>query len=75
MLRTKRDRVSCWAKTPFPKPLSKSGLKEWRAVATRYEQTAHSFLGVLSLAATCDWLRVCTRINPLLRLGLCHEPA
>jgi hypothetical protein len=20
-------------------------------------------------------LRVCTRINPLLRLGLCHEPA
>jgi hypothetical protein len=20
-------------------------------------------------------LRICTRINPLLRLGLCHEPA
>ena len=32
-------------------------LKEWRAVATRYEKTARSFLGVLSLAATCDWLR------------------
>jgi transposase len=32
-------------------------LKEWRAVATRYEKTARSFLGVLSLAATFDWLR------------------
>jgi transposase len=43
-------------------------LKEWRAVATRHEKTARSFrrppgpssasfLGVLSLAATCDWLR------------------
>src|SRR3712207_2292042 len=32
-------------------------LKEWRAVATRYEKTARSFLGLLSLAATCDWLR------------------
>jgi transposase len=32
-------------------------LKEWRAVATRYEKTAHSFLGVLSLAAALDWLR------------------
>src|SRR3712207_4319586 len=31
-------------------------LKEWRAVATRYEKTARSFLGILSLAATCDWL-------------------
>ena len=27
-----------------------------------------------SLAAEFN-LRVCTRINPLLRLGLCHEPA
>src|SRR5215204_5982784 len=33
-------------------------LKEWRAVATRYEKTARSFLGVLSLAATADWLKV-----------------
>jgi transposase len=32
-------------------------LKEWRAVATRYEKTARSFLGVLSLAATVDWLK------------------
>ncbi|WP_090561087.1 IS5 family transposase [Belnapia rosea] len=32
-------------------------LKEWRAVATRYEKTATSFLGVLCLAATVDWLR------------------
>jgi transposase len=32
-------------------------LKEWRAVATRYEKTAVSFLGVLALAATADWLR------------------
>jgi transposase len=32
-------------------------LKEGRAVATRYEKTAHSFLGVLCLAATADWLK------------------
>src|SRR6187549_2483698 len=32
-------------------------LKEWRAVATRYEKTAHSFLGVLCLAATADRLK------------------
>ncbi len=32
-------------------------LKEWRAVATRYEKTAASFLGVLHLAASLDWLR------------------
>src|SRR5689334_2809487 len=31
-------------------------LKEWRAVATRYEKTARSFLGILCLAATADWL-------------------
>ena len=33
-------------------------LKEWRAVATRYEKTAHSFLGALCMAATMDWLKV-----------------
>ena len=33
-------------------------LKEWRAVATRYEKTAASFLGVLCLAAAQDWLKV-----------------
>lgn len=32
-------------------------LKEWRAVATRYEKTATSFTGVLCLAATLDWLK------------------
>jgi transposase len=32
-------------------------LKEWRAVATRYEKTKASFLGVLCLAATTDWLK------------------
>ena len=32
-------------------------LKEWRAVATRYEKTAASYLGVLCLAATMDWLK------------------
>src|SRR3712207_1036343 len=33
-------------------------LKEWRAVATRYENTARSFLSVLCIAATADWLKV-----------------
>jgi transposase len=33
-------------------------LKEWRAVATRYEKLARSFLGVLHLAAAADWLRL-----------------
>ena len=32
-------------------------LKEWRAVATRYEKTACSFMGVLCIAAAMDWLR------------------
>ena len=32
-------------------------MKEWRAIATRYEKTALSFMGVLSLAATIDWLK------------------
>ncbi len=32
-------------------------LKEWRAVATRYEKTAVSFAGVLFLAAALDWLK------------------
>ena len=33
-------------------------LKEWRAVATRYEKTAASFLGDLHLAAAFEWLTV-----------------
>lgn len=32
-------------------------LKERRAVATRYEKTASSFMGVLCIAAALDWLR------------------
>ena len=32
-------------------------LKEWRAVATRQEKTAASFMGVLCLAASMDWLK------------------
>jgi transposase len=32
-------------------------LKEWRAIATRYEKTAASFMGVLCLAASLDWLK------------------
>ena len=31
-------------------------LKGWRAVATRYEKTARSFMGVLCLAASMEWL-------------------
>ena len=42
-----RNRVECLC----------ARLKEWRAVATRYETTASSFLGALHLAATLDWLR------------------
>ena len=31
--------------------------KEWRAVATRYQKTERSFMGVLCMAATMDWLK------------------
>lgn len=31
-------------------------LKEWRALATRYDKTAASFSGALYLAAAFDWL-------------------
>lgn len=33
-------------------------LKEWRAVATRYEKAARSFLAILCLAATADCLKL-----------------
>lgn len=33
-------------------------LKEWRAIATRYEKTARSFIGVLCLKAALDWLKI-----------------
>jgi len=32
-------------------------LKEWRAIATRYEKTARSFLSAPHLAAAFDWLK------------------
>ena len=32
-------------------------LKEWRAIATRYEKTASSFMGLLCLAAPIDWIK------------------
>ncbi len=32
-------------------------LKEWRAVATRYEKTSESYLGALHVAAAMDWIR------------------
>lgn len=34
-----------------------SRLKEWRAIATRYEKTAISFMGALCLAAACDRIK------------------
>ncbi|ATU74164.1 hypothetical protein CT154_01805 [Komagataeibacter xylinus] len=33
-------------------------LKEWRAVATRYEKTAASFLSVILIAATADYIKI-----------------
>jgi hypothetical protein len=38
-------------------PEARGDLKSRRAVATRYEKTARSFLGVLCLAAALDWIR------------------
>ncbi len=32
-------------------------LKEWHAVATRYEKTACCFMGVLCMAAAMDWIK------------------
>ena len=32
-------------------------LKKWRVVITGYKRIAASFLGLLCLAATADWLR------------------
>ena len=40
--------------------LEQARLKEWRAIATRYEKTASSFMGVLCLAAALDWLEALT---------------
>jgi hypothetical protein len=38
-------------------PEARGDLKPRRAVATRYEKTARSFLGVFCLAAALDWIR------------------
>jgi hypothetical protein len=38
-------------------PFAASRRQEWRAVATRYEKTERSFMGVLCMAATMDWLK------------------
>ena len=32
-------------------------LKEWRAVATRYEKTGSSYAGALYVAASLDWIK------------------
>ena len=32
-------------------------IKHFRAIATRYEKTASSFMGVLCLAAALDWIK------------------
>src|SRR3712207_8010242 len=47
--------------TLFPYTTLFRSLKEWRAIATRYEKTARSFLGVLCIAATMDWIKVAKR--------------
>jgi transposase len=36
----------CWAR-----------LKEWRAIATRYDKTAASYAGGIAIAATLDWFK------------------
>lgn len=32
-------------------------MKEWRAMATRYEKSANSFMGRLCLKAALDWIK------------------
>lgn len=34
-----------------------SRLKEWRAIATRYDKTATSYAAGIALAATLDWFK------------------
>ena len=58
---TPQYRMSICTSPPCGSSRSKASglrrLKEWRAVATRYEKTARSFMGVLCLAAAQDWLK------------------
>ncbi|MCP1557937.1 UNVERIFIED_ORG: transposase [Methylobacterium sp. SuP10 SLI 274] len=44
-------------------------LKEWRAIATRYEKTASSFIGVLALAAALDWLKSSQAVGLMPEVG------
>ena len=34
-----------------------SRLKEWRAIATRYDKTATSYAAEIAIAATLDWFK------------------
>jgi transposase len=34
-----------------------SRLKEWRAIATRYDKTATSYAAGIAIAATLDWFK------------------
>jgi transposase len=36
-----------------------SRLKEWRAIATRYDKTATSYAAGIAIAATLDWFKSC----------------
>jgi transposase len=50
---TNRNQVErLWAKLK-----GRAAKRTDRAVATRYEKTANSFMGVLCIAASMDWLR------------------
>nr|WP_322100045.1 transposase [Geminicoccus roseus] len=48
---TDREQRSRWVER------LRARLKERRTIATRYEKTAHAFMGVLCLAAALDWLK------------------
>ena len=48
-------------------------LKEWGAVAARYQKTAHSFKGVLCLAASTDRLRHCQGLADAFRSSKGYE--
>ena len=49
------DRELCAARHLIENFFAK--IKQFRAIATRYEKTATSFMGVLCLAAALDWIK------------------
>jgi hypothetical protein len=54
-----RGRTSCLdLQQPLAGEEPWTRLKEWRTVAIRRERTARSFLGILCLAATADWITI-----------------